>query len=80
LFIILFRTNKCHSSSYNLGVKLGAKGLVKEEMKMYAKATKADKKFGGAWLNWGTALAEQGNMDDVSFSHYEYCFPHFSHS
>jgi tetratricopeptide (TPR) repeat protein len=53
---------------YNLGIKLGAKGKVKEEMQMYAKATKADPKFGGAWLNWGTALAEDGNLDDVSFS------------
>jgi hypothetical protein len=52
---------------YNLGIKLGEKGMVKEEMKMYAKATKADPKFGGAWLNWGTALAEGGNMDDVSY-------------
>jgi tetratricopeptide (TPR) repeat protein len=52
---------------YNLGVKLGAKGMVKEEMKMYAKATKADPRFGGAWLNWGTSLAEGGNLDDVSF-------------
>jgi superkiller protein 3 len=52
---------------YNLGVKLGAKGMVKEEMKMYAKATKANPKFGGAWLNWGTVLAESGNMDDVRY-------------
>lgn len=46
-------------------MKLGAKGQVQEEMKMYAKATKADPKFGGAWLNWGTALAESGNTDDA---------------
>ena len=52
---------------YNLGIKLGEKGMVKEEMKMYAKATKAEPKFGGAWLNWGTALAEGGNMDDVRY-------------
>lgn len=51
---------------YNLGIKLGAKGKKKEEMKMYAKATKADPLFGGAWLNWGTAHAEDGNLDDVS--------------
>jgi tetratricopeptide (TPR) repeat protein len=50
---------------YNLGIKLGAKGMTKEEMKMYAMATKADPTFGGAWLNWGTTLAEQGNLDDV---------------
>lgn len=50
---------------YNLGIKLGAKGKKKEEMVMYAKATKADPHFGGAWLNWGTSLAEMGNMDDV---------------
>lgn len=53
---------------YNLGIKMGAKGKTKEEMNMYAKATKADPKFGGAWLNWGTALAEGGNLDDVSYS------------
>ena len=53
---------------YNLGVKLGQKGKKKEEMKMYMKATKADPKFGGAWLNWGTGLAEDGNLDDVSSS------------
>jgi tetratricopeptide (TPR) repeat protein len=51
---------------YNLGLKLGQKGKKKEEIKMYVKATKADPKFGGAWLNWGTALAEEGNLDDVS--------------
>jgi len=48
---------------YNLGVKLGAKGRAKEEMKMYAKATQIDPKLGGAWLNWGTALAEAGEYD-----------------
>ena len=52
---------------YNLGIKLGEKGQTKEEMQMYALATKADPKFGGAWLNWGTSLAETGNLDDVSF-------------
>ena len=51
---------------YNLGIKLGAKGKVKEEMAMYARAIQADPTFGGAWLNWGTALAENGKMDDVS--------------
>jgi tetratricopeptide (TPR) repeat protein len=51
---------------YNLGIKLGAKGKIKEEMEMYAHATQVDSKYGGAWLNWGTALAEAGNMDDVS--------------
>jgi tetratricopeptide (TPR) repeat protein len=54
---------------YNLGIKLGAKGMVKDEMKMYAKATKANPKFGGAWLNWGTSLAEGGNLDDVGISY-----------
>jgi tetratricopeptide (TPR) repeat protein len=52
---------------YNLGIKLGAKGRKKEEIRMYAKATKANPLFGGAWLNWGTALAEDGNFDDVSY-------------
>jgi len=51
---------------YNLGIKLGAKGKTKEEMEMYARATQVDPKFGGAWLNWGTSLAESGNIDDVS--------------
>ena len=51
---------------YNLGLKLGAKGKLQQEMEMYAKAVQADPTFGGAWLNWGTALAESGNLDDVS--------------
>lgn len=34
---------------YNLGIKLGAKGDMKAEMAMYARATTADPKFGGAW-------------------------------
>ena len=65
-FLLLSQSHMVNFSSYNLGVKLGAKGMVEEEMKMYAKATKADEKFGGAWLNWGTSLAEQGNLDEVS--------------
>lgn len=51
---------------YNLGIKLGAKGRSKEEKEMYARATQVDPKFGGGWLNWGTTLAESGNMDDIS--------------
>jgi tetratricopeptide (TPR) repeat protein len=62
---------------YNLGIKLGAKGKKKEEMKMYAKATKADQLFGGAWLNWGTALAEDGNLDDVSPLLLSYVSPYY---
>lgn len=54
---------------YNLGIKLGAKQKIKEEMEMYAKAVQADPQFGGAWLNWGTALAEGGNFEDVSAQH-----------
>eukprot|EP00554_Chaetoceros_debilis_P002154 CAMPEP_0194089318 /NCGR_PEP_ID=MMETSP0149-20130528/33730_1 /TAXON_ID=122233 /ORGANISM="Chaetoceros debilis, Strain MM31A-1" /LENGTH=650 /DNA_ID=CAMNT_0038773209 /DNA_START=246 /DNA_END=2198 /DNA_ORIENTATION=+ len=50
---------------YNLGIKLGAKGDIKGEMAMYARATTIDPTFGGAWLNWGTALAESGNMEDA---------------
>lgn len=58
---------------YNLGVKLGEQSqrkqstvdTVKEEMTMYAMCTKVDPTFGGAWLNWGTTLAEQGNLDDA---------------
>ena len=33
---------------------------------MYERATAIDSNFGGAWLNWGTSLAEQGNMEEVS--------------
>lgn len=51
---------------YNLGIKLGEKGDKKGEMVMYARATQVDPKFGGAWLNWGTTLAEAGSIDDVS--------------
>jgi superkiller protein 3 len=53
---------------YNLGIKLGAKGDHRAEMEMYARATRVDPKYGGAWLNWGTSLAESGNMDDVSYT------------
>ena len=52
---------------YNLGIKLGARGDTEGEMAMYARAVKVDPGFGGAWVNWGTALAEAGNLDDVSF-------------
>ncbi len=51
---------------YNLGVKYGERGMTKDEMTMYSLATKANPHLGGAWLNWGTALAEGGNFDDVS--------------
>ena len=51
---------------YNLGIKLGERGDRKEEMTMYARATQVDSKFGGAWLNWGTTLAEGGDVDSVS--------------
>ena len=50
---------------YNLGIKLGEKRDKKGEMTMYAHATQVDPQFGGAWLNWGTSLAEVGNMEDV---------------
>ena len=50
---------------YNLGIKLGAKGDTKGEMQMYAKATAIDPMQGGAWINWGTSLAEQDNFDDA---------------
>lgn len=50
---------------YNLGIKLGAKGDKKAEMAMYARATNVNPKFGGAWLNWGTVLAEDGNFEDA---------------
>ena len=48
---------------YNLGIKLGAKGRTKEEIEMYEKAIKANPSFGGPWLNWGTALAESGDLE-----------------
>jgi tetratricopeptide (TPR) repeat protein len=51
---------------FNLGVKFGAKGEVKKEMEMYERAIHVDPKFGPAWLNWGTALAEAGKLDEVS--------------
>ena len=51
---------------YNLGIKLGQqKGDTKGEMAMYARATTIDPKFGGAWINWGTSLAEAQNFDDA---------------
>mmetsp|Transcript_17517 Transcript_17517/g.31608 ORF Transcript_17517/g.31608 Transcript_17517/m.31608 type:complete len:729 (-) Transcript_17517:212-2398(-) len=50
---------------YNLGIKFGARGDTKAEMTMYARATRIDPNFGGAWINWGTTLAENGNMEDA---------------
>ena len=51
---------------YNLGIKLGARGDAEAEMKMYEKATSIDPTFGGAWLNWGTVLAEMGRIDEAT--------------
>uniref|UniRef100_A0A7S1BXP3 Fe2OG dioxygenase domain-containing protein n=1 Tax=Corethron hystrix TaxID=216773 RepID=A0A7S1BXP3_9STRA len=48
---------------YNLGIKLGAKGDTLGEQDMYAQATKVDPNMAAAWLNWGTSLAEQGDVD-----------------
>jgi len=50
---------------YNLGIKYGAKGDFTSEVKMYERATNIDSKYGGAWLNWGTSLAEQGNIEEA---------------
>ncbi|KAL3916636.1 MAG: hypothetical protein SGILL_005089, partial [Bacillariaceae sp.] len=52
---------------YNLGVKIGDQPNAdrNEEMIMYKKCTEIDPSYGGAWLNLGTALAEQGNLDDA---------------
>jgi len=50
---------------YNLGIKLGVRGDTVGEMKMYARATSIDPGFGGAWLNWGTSLAESGDIDNA---------------
>lgn len=50
---------------YNLAIKLGERGDKKEENTMYARATTVDPRFGGAWLNWGTNLAEQGILSDA---------------
>ena len=51
---------------YDLGIKLGARSDTKGEMTMDAKATKIHPKFRGAWLNWGTILAELGHFNEVS--------------
>jgi tetratricopeptide (TPR) repeat protein len=48
---------------YNLAIKLGSKGLAREEMELYAHAVRVDPRMGGAWLNWGTALAEAGDTN-----------------
>jgi len=48
---------------YNLGVKLDSlgEGQKEESNTMYARAIKVDPNFGGAWLNWGTNVAEYDN-------------------
>lgn len=51
---------------YNLGIKYGAKGDIPKEIDMYDRATKIDPNLGGAWINWGTTLAEQGNFNEAS--------------
>jgi tetratricopeptide (TPR) repeat protein len=38
---------------------------LKEELKLYVRCTKLDPNFGGAYLNLGTSLAEQGNLGDA---------------
>lgn len=48
---------------YNLGIKLGARGYAAKELELYGRATKIDPTFGGAWINWGTSLAESGDLD-----------------
>lgn len=48
---------------YNLGSKLGSKGDVQEEIKMYDACTRVDPTFARAWLNWGTSLAILGQLD-----------------
>jgi len=49
---------------YNLGIKLGSvRRDVKAELEMYKRATEIDRSMGGAWINWGTSLAEQGDLD-----------------
>lgn len=48
---------------YNLAIKLGAQGRTSDETDLYRRAIEADPHFGGAWLNWGTVLAESGDLD-----------------
>jgi hypothetical protein len=48
---------------YNLAIKLGSMGLAGEEAELYARAVAVDPRMAGAWLNWGTALAEAGDAD-----------------
>ncbi|KAG7355187.1 serine/threonine protein kinase [Nitzschia inconspicua] len=54
---------------YNLGVKIGEQpnnGDRNEEISMYKRCIELDPiGFGGAWLNLGTILAEDGNLDDA---------------
>jgi len=50
---------------YNLAVKLGERGDRSSECDMYSKAVATDPDMGGAWLNWGTTLAEQSLLDDA---------------
>ncbi|KAG7359226.1 serine/threonine protein kinase [Nitzschia inconspicua] len=54
---------------YNLGVKIGEQpnnGDRIEEILMYKRCIELDPiGFGGAWLNLGTILAEDGNLDDA---------------
>jgi tetratricopeptide (TPR) repeat protein len=49
---------------YNLGMKLGSvRKDTKGELDMYQKAVAIDPAMGGAWINWGTSLAEAGDLE-----------------
>jgi tetratricopeptide (TPR) repeat protein len=50
---------------YNLAIKVGSMGRTSEEMELYDRATQVDPSMGGAWLNWGTALAEFGDLESA---------------
>ena len=50
---------------YNLGIKLGAKREYGKERQMYERAVSIRPSMGGAWINWGTSLAESAKYDEA---------------
>lgn len=48
---------------YNLGVKYGAKQDYAKERLMYEKAVQIEPTFSDALVNWGSSLAESGDLD-----------------
>ncbi|GMI12072.1 hypothetical protein TrRE_jg12830 [Triparma retinervis] len=55
-----------HELMYNLAMKFGDMGNVEREREYYGKCVEVKEDYGPAWLNWGTSLAEAGELDGAA--------------